>query len=304
MREERRDGAPGGAAVAASNRHELPSWQARVRDRDLQQLAGLELAGHRGLRQERDAEALLHHLLCRVDVVELHDALGSDSRSPEERVRQLGVARGPVEEHELLARDLFQPDPPALGEAMARIGDEHEAVFVQRRTLDVRMAEGPDEPELDLLADDELEDLLGVARPDADAHAGVADREPLQDRGKDVRRERRGRAEREPTCAPSLERVHEAPAVRQRVERTDGVGKVRLARLGEAHPARRADEERRSELGLEPLDPRRQRGLRHEEGFGGPAHTSRPRDLDERLHLREQHINKAYRTHRNERFCR
>ena len=49
----------------------------------------------------------------------------------------------------------------------------------------------------------------------------------------------------------------------------------------------------RREFLLEPLEPRGQRRLGDEERVGGAADVRRPRDLDEGLDLREQHITQS-----------
>ena len=58
---------------------------------------------------------------------------------------------------------------------------------------------------------------------------------------------------------------------------------------GQPHPARGAEEELGLQVGLQPLDPRGERGLREEEPVGGAAHAPRPRHLDEGLDLVQQH---------------
>ena len=74
-------GAAGGAAVAPADRHDLAAERLGVRDLDPAQQAGVELVGDRRRGEERDAEALLDHLLRRVDVVELHHARGLHARA-------------------------------------------------------------------------------------------------------------------------------------------------------------------------------------------------------------------------------
>jgi hypothetical protein len=151
------------------------------------------------------------------------------------------------------------------------------------------VVEGAHEPEVHLLAEHEVEHLLRVARLDDDAHARVADGEALQDRREDVRRDRGSRAEGEPPGAAALERVHDSAAVGEAVERLYRVRQERLAGLRELHAARRAHEETRTEVLLEPLEARRQRRLGDEERVGGPAYVPRPGDLHEGFDLRQQH---------------
>ena len=110
------------------------------------------------------------------------------------------------------------PDRAARREAVTGVADERQAVLVERRRDDVGMAQRPHEPEVHLLAEDELEHLLGVAGAHRHAHAGVADAEAPQDRGQHVRRERGRRAEHEAARAASLDGVHDLPSVREVLE--------------------------------------------------------------------------------------
>ena len=57
------------------------------REFDDAQTAVAHLVGDGDLRQERDTESELDHLLRRVDVVQLHDAPRCDTRLEEHRVR-------------------------------------------------------------------------------------------------------------------------------------------------------------------------------------------------------------------------
>ena len=117
-------------------------------------------------------------------------------------------------------------------------------------------------------------------------------RELLEHRRQRVGRERRSRAERQPSCATALERVHDLPSVGERLERANGEGQKGLARLGQPHPARGAVEELGRQFLLEPLEPRRQGRLRHEQRVGRAADAGRSRNLDETLDLRKLHITK------------
>jgi hypothetical protein len=235
--------------------------------------------------EERDAEALLHHLLRRVDVVQLHHAFRLDAGAAEERIRQLRVARSAVEQDELLLGHLVEADRSVSREPVPRVGDENQPVLVERRRRDVGVSQRPHQAQVDVLAKDELQDLLGVSRLHADADARVGDGEALQDRGEHVRGNRGGRAQGEPSRAAALVRVHDPPPVRQAVERLDGVGKEHLARLGQPHAAGRAREELGVELVLQPLQAGRQRRLGHVERVCGAAHVARPCHLDECLDL-------------------
>jgi hypothetical protein len=70
------------------------------------------------------------------------------------------VARGAVEEDDLLVRDLLEPDATGAGEGMGGIDDEDEPVLVERGADDVSVVERADQTDVHLLAEDELEDLL------------------------------------------------------------------------------------------------------------------------------------------------
>jgi hypothetical protein len=117
----------------------------------------------------------------------------------------------------------------------------------------------------------------------------MRDGEALENRREHVRRHRRRGPEREAPGPPALERVHDAPPVGEAVDRLDGVREERLARLGQPHAARRPYEEARPEVLLQPLEPRRERGLRQEERGRRPADVPGPRDLDERFDLGQEH---------------
>ena len=109
-----------------------------------------ELPRDRRLREEGDAESLLHHLFRGVDVVELHDAARCHSRFTEERAREPVVARGAVEEDELRLGDLRDRDVRACGERMRRVGDQDERLLVERHALDLRVEKRAYEADLDL----------------------------------------------------------------------------------------------------------------------------------------------------------
>jgi enoyl-CoA hydratase len=172
---------------------------------------------------------------------------------------------------------------------IAGAGGEARGAFLSRRRDNVRMPELADQADVDLLAEDEVEHLLGVARANADADARVADGEPLEDPRQDVGGDGGSGAQRQPAGASSLEGVHDPAAVRDALERLDGVGEEGVARLGELHPARRPDEERRAQVGLELFQARGERGLGDEQPVRRPADGSDPRDLDEGLELRQKH---------------
>jgi len=96
-------------------------------------------------------------------------------------------------------------------------------------------------------------------------------------------------ADREAARSSTLERVDLHPSVGKRLERAHRIGEKRVSRVRQPHPARPADEELRSEVGFEPLEPRRQRRLRDEERFGCSADALAPRRLDEGCNLVQKH---------------
>ena len=100
----------GCAVVLSPHSHDLAVGGLDISDPNGHEAAVGELPRDRSLREEGDAEPLLHHLLRSVDVVELHDAARRHSRLAEERAREPVVARGAVEEDELRLRDLGDRD--------------------------------------------------------------------------------------------------------------------------------------------------------------------------------------------------
>src|SRR2546421_310450 len=75
--------------------------------------------------------------------------------------------------------------------------------------------------------------------------------------------------------------------VGKRAQRPLRVRHPRLARVGQAHAVRRAEEQPRAELALETMQARGERRLSDEEGFRGPAHAAPARHLEEPLDLDE-----------------
>src|SRR5919202_6238504 len=137
--------------------------------------------------QERHAQAVFDHPLGSLDAVELYRLKLPDARVPEKRTRQLVVARGVVEEYELLAPDLRQLRRSLLCKAMLRVHHQHELVLVKRHALHLRVAHRPRQPELYLLLQNHLQNVLRVPGPHRDRHPGVRCREALQDRRQSVR---------------------------------------------------------------------------------------------------------------------
>ena len=151
-------GAPCGAPIAPAHRDDLAPEGLGVLDLDPAEQAGLELVRDGGEWDEGDAEALLHHLLGGVDVVELHHAPSGPHPAPRKTAFvSLRVAGGAVEGDKLFVRHLVEVDAPARGEAVTWLDDEDDAVLVERRADDVGVAQLTREAEIDLLAEHELE---------------------------------------------------------------------------------------------------------------------------------------------------
>ena len=164
--------------------------------------------------------------------------------------------------------------------------DEHDLVLVQRRLV-TAVRQLADEPDVNLLAQDLLEDLLRVAG----AHDQVDVREVLEaaeDEREDVGRDR-GAAptSSSPACPPAARAG--APALGERLHRALRVRAEGAALGGEPHAARGADEKLDPELALELLDPGRQRGLRDVEHGRRSADRAALGDGEERLDLGQEH---------------
>src|SRR5919109_519099 len=187
------------------------SLQARTQ---IRQAVQERVAGDGGVGEKGDAEPLLDHLLRGVDVVELHDAARDGAGTAEELVRQPVIARRAVEEDQLHVADLLGADRLLLGEAVLRVDDENEVVLVERRRLDLRVAERTAESEVDLLLEDELEDLFRVARANRQLDPRMCPAEAGQDPRQDVRADRRRRTERELAALAASELAEQPPARR------------------------------------------------------------------------------------------
>ena len=170
---------------------------------------------------------------------------------------------------------------PAAPKGCLGLDHEDEAILVERRADDLRVLEGSHEPDLYLLSQDEVEDLLRVPGADAHRDARVALREALEEGGEDVGGDRRRGADDEAPSPAALEGVHLHAPVGERLERSDRVGEKGVARIREPHPAGSADEELGAEVGLEAFEPRGQRGLGDEESLGGAAYALAPCNLHE-----------------------
>ncbi len=203
--------------AATPDRDDLAPHGGRADDRRGAEQAVGELACDGGVGEQRDAEAAAHHLLRRVDVVELHHAARHDARGAEEGARQLVVARAAVEEHQLLAAELLDAHLAVDRERMAGRGDEHELLLVERDRLDRRVSQGAHEADLRLAREHHLEHLLRAARCGRRARCSGS----------------RGRAAR---ARPAARRC--SPRARRRARGGRASGRCRRARGGRRRPPR------------------------------------------------------------------
>ena len=178
---------------------------------------------------------------------------------------------------------------PLPGKPVPRIDDEHQLVLIEPQALHLGMAHRPREPELHLLLQGHLQDLLGMPGPDRDGDPRISRREPLQQPGQCVGpNPRRSPDPQPPPRSPPqllqpplalLEPIHDPLRVRQKL----------LPSLRKPHPPTRPHEKRIPNLLLQRLQPRRQRRLRQKHLLGSPAQVPQPRHREETLELPEQH---------------
>ena len=178
---------------------------------------------------------------------------------------------------------------PADGERMVRPGDQDELVLVQRTAADAGVAELPDDPEFDLAASHEVDDLLRMAGPHEQANIrvslGEADQDLRQDVGADGGRDR----ERELTDDAVFELADERPTATDRLDRAVGMRQEGATGGCQDHARVRPPEERRAELLLEGLEPGGERRLADRQGVRRASHVPLPGDLDEPFDLGEEH---------------
>jgi hypothetical protein len=199
-------------------------------------------------------------------------------------VAEAGAA---AEQDQRLAGQVGQPHLATVGQPVARTGDQDQLVGVQRRRLDLRVTEGAHDAELHLVVQHHLEDLLGGAGLDGQAHARMPGAEAGQRVGQDVGADGRRRAEDQPAGDAAAQLVQALAAVAEGTDDVLGVGQERLPGVGEPHAAPGADEQLLAEVGLQRLKSGGQGGLGHEQGLCGPAQVLAPGHLQEGLDLRE-----------------
>ena len=170
----------------------------RIGHGDLGQRLRCELARNGGTRKQRDAEPAFHHLLGRLNVVELHHLAWRDPQTQEERLGQLVVARGPIEKDQPLRRDVGDPHPRALRERVIPRDNQDQRLLVKGNRFDVRVTERTDHRQLDFFSEEHLEHVLRMTGADGDLNPRVGGGETLQQRREHVGAHRGRRAEDQP----------------------------------------------------------------------------------------------------------
>ncbi|MFN8520979.1 MAG: hypothetical protein U0667_16660 [Chloroflexota bacterium] len=245
--------------------------------------------GHRRARQQRDAQPPLDHPLGRLDVVELHHAARDDARAPEQRVGEVVVGRGPVEQDELRAMDRRDVDPPGRGERMVGPRHQHQLVLEQGAVDDARIPHLAHHRQLHLAPHHHVHQLLGVRGPDHQPHVGEALGVARQQLRQDVGADRRRGADGQLAGDPRGQLRDQGRATPQRLQRALGVRQERPTGMGQLHAGAGASEQGRAQLRLQALDARRERRLAHIQQLRGTAEVALARDRDEPLHLGVQH---------------
>ena len=131
---------------------------------------------------------------------------------------------------------------------MVRPGDKDELVLVERTAADARVAELSDDPELDLAASHEIDDLLRMPGPHEQANVRVTLREADQDLRQDVGADRRRDRERELADDAVLQLADERTAAPDRLDRAVGVRQEGATGGRQDHARMRSPEERCAEL--------------------------------------------------------
>ena len=166
---------------------------------------------------------------------------------------------------------------------------QHQLLLVEWDELDLRVAQGAPDAELDLVPQDHLQHRFRVAGADRDLHAWVPVHEALQHRGQQVGADRRGGADHEVARGPVAHVAQRLPAFAQGAEGALGVGDERPPGLRQPHPVPGPDEQALAQLALERMEPGGERGLGDEERFGGPAHAAQTGHLQKALDLDQEH---------------
>ena len=180
-------------------------------------------------------------------------------------------------------------DRPRRGERMIRPSDQDELVLVERTAADTRVADLPDDPELDLAVRHEVDDLLRMAGPHEKTDVRVSLRESDQDLRQHVGADRGSDRERELTDDAVFQLADERATATDRLHRAVRVGKKGAAGWCQNHAGMRPPEQGGAKFPLERLKPGGERGLADREGVRGASHVPLPGDLDEPFDLCEEH---------------
>jgi hypothetical protein len=137
----------------------------------------------------------------------------------------------------------------------------------------------------------------------AEPHVRKRRAERLEDRRQQVRADGWRRADDQiPGRALAKIRDH-LPSFGDEAESALCIGEEGAARVRELHAASAAHEELDSQLALQGLKSRGERGLREEKSLRGAAHVAGARHFDERLKVGEEHrfrhISEVYSPHQN-----
>ena len=256
---------------------------------DQAQRAGRHLAIDRRARQQRHAQAALYHLFRGLDVVELHHAAGLHAGGQESRLRDLVVAGSAVEHDHLLTADIAHLHVRPARKGVAGSHHQHQLLLVEGDQLDVGMLERAADPQLHLVAQDQLLDLLGVAGAHRDLDTGVPRYEALQHRRQQVGAGRGGHRQQELAGQPAAHLVDRPPAVAQRAHRPLREGQEGATLVRQAHAVAGAHEQLVPHVPLQRLQARGQRGLGDVQNVRRAADTAQPGHLQEALDVNEQH---------------
>ena len=158
---------------------------------------------------------------------------------------------------------------------------------MKRPELYLRVPDGAAEADLDLVLQDEVDDVLGMAGPHRHLDPGMRGHEFLEQLGQDVGAHGRGGGNHQVAGGSAHHLLQGVATVDQRAERAFGKRDPGPTGVGEPHAMRSAQEERRAELPFQALQARGQGRLGDEEGFGGPADAAPPGDLEEALDLHQ-----------------
>ncbi len=147
-------------------------------------------------------------------------------------------------------------DRRPLAESVGPRRDEHQLVVVQGDRLDVGVEQLPGQPEIDLTAQGEIQDLLGMAGPDDQPHVREVPRVANEQCRQDVRAHGRRRAQDQFPGPTTTKLGQQARAGVQRAHRSFGIGEEGASCISQIHPVPAAHEQRRPQLRLEGLDAR------------------------------------------------